>query len=257
MQIGYFAQHQLEQLQPGHSPVEHLQQLDPLASEQSLRDYIGGFGFVGDKALEPVAPFSGGEKSRLVLALLVYQRPNLLLLDEPTNHLDLEMRQALATAMQDFEGAMVVVSHDRHLLRLTCDQLLLVYNGRVEEFRDELDAYPAWLTAHIRSNRQETTQGGGTDSAEQRRERKRSEAERRKALQPLKRALDQCERRLQKLNARQAQLEAKLADTDLYVEPRKKELQTLLHDKSAIDQELEEAEGAWIEAAEALEQAQA
>ena len=254
--IGYFAQHQLEQLQPGHSPVEHLQQLDPLASEQSLRDYIGGFGFVGDKALEPVAPFSGGEKSRLVLALLVYQRPNLLLLDEPTNHLDLEMRQALATALQDFEGAMVVVSHDRHLLRLTCDQLLLVYNGRVEEFRDELDAYPSWLTAHIRSSRQETTQVGGTDSAEQRRERKRSEAERRKALQPLKRALDQCETRLQRLNTRQAQLEAKLADTDLYAEPRKKELQTLLRDKSAIDQELEEAESAWIEAAEALEQAQ-
>jgi ATP-binding cassette subfamily F protein 3 len=180
-----------------------------------------------------------------------------LLLDEPTNHLDLEMRQALATAMQDFEGAMVVVSHDRHLLRLTCDQLLLVYNGRVEEFRDELDAYPAWLTAHIRSNRQETTQGGGTDSAGQRRERKRSEAERRKALQPLKRALDQCETRLQKLNARQAQLEEKLADTDLYVEPQKKELQALLRDKSAIDQELEEAEDAWIEAAEALEQTRA
>jgi ATP-binding cassette subfamily F protein 3 len=255
--IGYFAQHQLEQLQPGHSPVEHLQQLDPLASEQSLRDYIGSFGFVGDKALEPVAPFSGGEKSRLVLALLVYQRPNLLLLDEPTNHLDLEMRQALATAMQDFEGAMVVVSHDRHLLRLTCDQLLLVYNSRVEEFRDELDAYPAWLTAHIRSNRQETAQGGGMDSAGQRRERKRSEAERRKALQPLKKALDQCETRLKKLNTRQAQLEEKLADTDLYVEPRKKELQALLRDKTAIDQELEEAEGAWIEAAEALEQAQA
>jgi len=126
----------------------------------------------------------------------------------------------------------------------------------VEEFRDELDAYPAWLTAHIRSNRPETTQSGSTDSAEQRRERKRGEAERRKALQPLKRALDQCETRLQKLNARQAQLEVKLADTDLYAEPRKKELQTLLHDKSAIDQELDEAEGAWIEAAEALEQAQ-
>ncbi|MBT8430284.1 MAG: ATP-binding cassette domain-containing protein [Gammaproteobacteria bacterium] len=254
--IGYFAQHQLEQLQPGHSPVEHLQQLDPLASEQSLRDYIGGFGFVGDKALEPVAPFSGGEKSRLVLALLVYQCPNLLLLDEPTNHLDLDMRQALATAMQDFEGAMVVVSHDRHLLRLTCDQLLLVCNGRVEEFRDELDAYPAWLTAHIRSNRQETTQPGGADSAEQRRERKRSEAERRKAVQPLKRAVEQCETHLQKLNARLAQLEAKLADTDLYAEPRKKELQALLRDRSAIDQELQQAEGAWIEAAEALEQAQ-
>ena len=254
--VGYFAQHQLEQLQPGHSPIDHLQQLDPQASEQALRDYIGGFGFVGDKALEPVAPFSGGEKSRLVLALLVYQRPNLLLLDEPTNHLDLEMRQALATAMQDFEGAMVVVSHDRHLLRLTCDQLLLVYDGGVDEFRDQLDDYPAWLTAHNRSNRQDIGTVSGTDSAGQRRERKRNEAECRKALQPLKRALERCETRLEQLHARQAQLERELADTDLYAEQRKNELQQLLRDRAAIDQELEEAESAWIDAAEALEEAQ-
>ncbi|MGB5465626.1 MAG: ATP-binding cassette domain-containing protein, partial [Sedimenticolaceae bacterium] len=168
--IGYFAQHQLEQLQPGHSPLDHLQQVDPQASEQSMRDYLGGFGFVGDKALEAVAPFSGGEKSRLVLALLVYQRPNLLLLDEPTNHLDLEMRQALATALQEFDGAMVVVSHDRHLLRLTCDQLLLVHSGRVEEFADELDAYASWLTTHSRAARRpEPSRPATTD---QRRERK-------------------------------------------------------------------------------------
>ena len=255
--VGYFAQHQLEQLQPGHSPLEHLQQLDPQASEQSLRNYIGGFGFVGDKALEPVAPFSGGEKSRLVLALLVYQRPNLLLLDEPTNHLDLEMRQALATALQDFEGAMVVVSHDRHLLRLTCDQLLLVYNAGVDEFRDELDAYPAWLNTHNRSNRQESLAAGGTDSAEQRRERKRTEAERRKALQPLKKALDRSEVQIERLNQQKAKLEAELADTGLYAEQRKNELQQLLRDKAATDQQLEEAESAWMEAAEALEQAKA
>jgi len=254
--IGYFAQHQLEQLQPGHSPVEHLQQLDPNASEQALRDHLGGFGFVGDKALEAVAPFSGGEKSRLVLALLVYQRPNLLLLDEPTNHLDLEMRQALATALQDFEGAMLVVSHDRHLLRLTCDQLLLVSNGGVDEFADELDAYPAWLTAHSRSNRPGGAATTGADSADQRRERKRSEAERRKALQPLKRALERCEAGMERLQARKAQLETELADTGIYTEGRKDELQQILRDKAAVDQQLEDAEGAWLEAAEALEQAQ-
>jgi ATP-binding cassette subfamily F protein 3 len=255
--VGYFAQHQLEQLQPGHSPIEHLQQLDPAAGEQSLRDYIGGFGFVGDKALEPIAPFSGGEKSRLVLALLVYRRPNLLLLDEPTNHLDLEMRQALATALQEFEGAMVIVSHDRHLLRLSCDQLLLVYDSGVAEFRDELDAYPAWLVAHSRSNRPASVMtSGSSDSARQRRERKRSEAERRKSLQPLRKALGRSEAQLEQLHAKKAQLEAELADTGLYAEQRKSELQRLLRDKAALDRLLEEAEGAWMAAAEALEQAE-
>ena len=253
--VGYFAQHQLEQLQPGHSPVEHLQQLDPQASEQALRDYIGGFGFVGDQALAPVGPFSGGEKSRLVLALLVYRRPNLLLLDEPTNHLDLEMRQALANALQEYEGAMVLVSHDRHLLRLTCDRLLLVHAGRVDEFNDELDAYPAWLSAHLRSSRQESAAQAQSVSANQRRERKRDEADRRKALQPLKKALGDCEALLERLQAKQAKLEAELADTALYAEQRKHELQGLLREKAALDQELEKVEQAWMEAAEALEQA--
>ncbi len=253
--VGYFAQHQLEQLQPGHSPVEHLQQLDPQASEQALRDYIGGFGFVGDQALSPVGPFSGGEKSRLVLALLVYQRPNLLLLDEPTNHLDLEMRQALANALQEFEGAMVLVSHDRHLLRLTCDRLLLVDAGQVDEFSDELDAYPAWLSAHLRSGRQDSAPRVQTNSANQRRERKRDEAQRRKALQPLRKALGDCEASLQTLQARQAKLEAKLADTAIYAGQRKDELQGLLREKAALDQELAEVEEAWMAAAEALEQA--
>ncbi len=256
--IGYFAQHQLEQLQPGHSPLEHLQQLDRDASEQALRDYLGGFGFIGDKALEAVAPFSGGEKSRLVLALLVYRRPNLLLLDEPTNHLDLEMRQALATALQDFEGAMVVVSHDRHLLRLTCDRLLLVSGGRVDEFDDELDAYPAWLAAHNRAGKQEVAPTSATrsDSAEQRRERKRLEAEQRKALQPLRRAVERCEQQMNALHTKQAQLEAALADTGLYSDERKDELQQLLRDKGDVDAQLETAEEAWMEAAEALESAQ-
>jgi ATP-binding cassette subfamily F protein 3 len=253
--VGYFAQHQLEQLQPGHSPVEHLQQLDPQASEQALRDYIGGFGFVGDQALAPVGPFSGGEKSRLVLALLVYRRPNLLLLDEPTNHLDLEMRQALANALQEYEGAMVLVSHDRHLLRLTCDRLLLVHAGRVDEFSDELDAYPAWLSAHLRSSRQDSATQAQSASANQRRERKRDEADRRKALQPLKKALADCEALLERLQAKQAKLEAELADTALYAEQRKPELQGLLREKASLDRELEKVEQAWMQAAEALEQA--
>ncbi len=127
--VGYFAQHQLEQLDPDASPLLHLQRLGTPARDQELRHFLGGFGFSNEQALAPTRPFSGGEKSRLALALIVYQRPNLLLLDEPTNHLDLEMRQSLAVALQEYVGAMVLVSHDRHLLRVCCDQLLLVDSG--------------------------------------------------------------------------------------------------------------------------------
>jgi ATP-binding cassette subfamily F protein 3 len=254
--IGYFAQHQLEQLQAAHNPIEHLQQIDPQASEQALRDYLGGFGFVGDKALEPVAPFSGGEKSRLVLAMLVYRRPNLLLLDEPTNHLDLEMRQALATALQDFEGAMVIISHDRHLLRLSCDQLLLVHGGMVTEFDGELDAYPAWIAGHNRIARQESAATSASDSNEHRRERKRVEAQRRQELQPLKKALDKAEYELTRLHAERDAIERELADSTLYQAQAKDKLQILLKRRGGLDEQLAQAEERWLMAAEALEAAQ-
>jgi ATP-binding cassette subfamily F protein 3 len=258
--IGYFAQHQLDQLQPGHSPLEHMQQLDARASEQSLRDYLGGYGFVGDKALDPVGPFSGGEKSRLVLALLVYQRPNLLLLDEPTNHLDLEMRQALAAALQEFDGAMVIVSHDRHLLRVTCDQLLLVATGGVTEFSDDLDAYPAWLTRHQAAARSGQAAPAPTatarETAEDRRARKREEAELRKKLQPLKKAFDRAEGNLEKLQTEQQALETELADGSLYEADAKARLGELLQRKADIDRQVEDAELAWLRAADALEQAE-
>ena len=260
LKIGYFAQHQLEQLHPEHTPVEHLQQLDRKIGEQAARDYLGGFGFLGDKALEKVAPFSGGEKSRLVLALLVYQRPNLLLLDEPTNHLDLEMRQALATALQDFEGAMVIVSHDRHLLRTCCDRLELVHGGRVEEFRDELDAYPAWLAQHNRNPAAAPTAAQADtaerETAEQRKARKRAEAERRKQLQPLKRALERAEQALEKAQAEQQVLESQLGDNSLYEQANKDRLAELLSAKQAVDSRVEDAELEWLRAADALESAE-
>ena len=145
LKIGYFAQHQLEQLQLDESPLWHLQKIDKQATEKDLRNFLGGFDFRGDKVLDAVKPFSGGEKARLVLALLVYQNPNLLLLDEPTNHLDLEMRHALSVALQDYQGAIVVVSHDRHLLRSVTDQLLLVADGKVQPFDGDLDDYRLWL----------------------------------------------------------------------------------------------------------------
>jgi len=253
--IGYFAQHQLEQLHAEHSALEHLQQLDPKATEQSLRDYIGGFGFNGDRASCPIAPFSGGEKARLVLALLVYQKPNLLLLDEPTNHLDLEMRLALAEALQDFEGAMVIVSHDRHLLRVTCDQLTLVYGGRVQEFDGDLDDYPRWLAEQQRAAA-DSQAPAGAESGNDRKARKREEAEQRKQLQPLRNRVKKLEQQLEKLTASQGELETALGDPAIYEAAQKDQLKKLLADKAGVDAELEQVESDWMAAAEALEAAE-
>jgi ATP-binding cassette subfamily F protein 3 len=258
---GYFAQHQLEQLHPEHTPLEHLlqldRQLDGRATEQGLRDYLGGFGFVGDQALAPVGPFSGGEKSRLALALLVYRRPNLLLLDEPTNHLDLEMRQALAQALQDYEGAMVIVSHDRHLLRVTTDDLLLVHGGRAEAFDGSLDDYPRWLAEQRREPAAGASAEGAAQTAGERKNRKREQAERRQQLAPLRRRAEQLEGALQALHARQAELERRLADGSLYDPARKAELQTVLREKAAVDAEVAAGENAWLAALEELEAAEA
>jgi len=256
LKIGYFAQHQLELLQLKHSPLEHLQQLDPLAREQELRDYLGGFGFSNEQALMPSGPFSGGEKSRLVLALLVYQRPNLLLLDEPTNHLDLEMRQALALALQDFTGAMVLVSHDRHLLRVTSDRLVLVHDGRVDDFPLSLDEYPQWLAEQSKRGRVAEKESGATNSAAARKEKKRLQAEQRKQLQPLRNKVGVAETALEKLHARQSELERSLAEPGLYSEENRDQLKALLLEKAEVDSQCESTETEWLEVFELLEAAQ-
>ncbi len=258
LKIGYFAQHQLDQLNPDDSALAHLLRLDPRATEQSLRDFIGGFGFAGERAESPVAPFSGGEKARLVLALLVYQRPNLLLLDEPTNHLDLEMRHALGQALQDFEGAMVVVSHDRHLLRTTTDQLLLVHGGNVDEFKGDLDEYPRWLADNRSADQRQERNGAEIEhSAGARKDRKRLEAERRKLLQPLRKAVERQEKLLEQLHTKQHLLDTALADPALYEASQKGQLKQLLADKSELARQLNQTEEAWLEACEALESAEA
>ena len=256
LKIGYFAQHQVEQLHPAHSPLEHLQQLDPQAREQELADYLGGFGFSGERASMPTAPFSGGEKSRLALALLVYQRPNLLLLDEPTNHLDLEMRQALAQALQEFSGAMVLVSHDRHLLRVSCDQLLLVHDGKVDEFPLSLDEYPQWLAEQQRSQEAPVTPNGMQNVAAMRKQQKRDQAEMRKRQQPLRQRVVKAETSLDKAHAEQAALQEQLADNDVYAEHNKALLKALLIEKAELDSHCDQLEQDWMEASEALEQMQ-
>ena len=252
LRIGYFAQHQLEQLNPDWSALQHLQKLDPAASERDLRNFIGGFGFSGERALEPVAPFSGGEKARLALALLIYRRPNLLLLDEPTNHLDLNARDALALALQDYPGAMVVVSHDRHLLRSVTDALWLVTDGRVTPFDGDLEDYARWLGSRRNNPLGDKTTETGIH--ERKAERKAS-AERRKQLKPLQTAVDKADALLEKLAAERKQLEARLADPALYGEDReaKQRLAQLIKDKTRLDQALEQAESHWLEASTALE----
>jgi ATP-binding cassette subfamily F protein 3 len=253
--VGYFAQHQLEQLRPDLSPLGHLLLESPAAPEQELRDFLGGFGFAGDQALAPVAPFSGGEKARLVLALLTYRRPNLLLLDEPTNHLDLEMRHALGLALQAFAGAMVLVSHDRALLRSTADKLWLVRGARVAEFAEGLDEYPRWLAAQRDAAESPAPPPVGEHTALARRERRRGEADERRRLQPLRRAVEAREREVAAFAARRSALEERLADPALYTEAAKEDLRRVLEERRELDAALAAAEAAWLDASAALEAA--
>ena len=259
LMIGYFAQHQLEQLRPDWSPLRHLQQLDARTSDQDLRNFLGGFGFAGDRALEAVAPFSGGEKARLALALLIWQRPNLLLLDEPTNHLDLEMRHALTLALQDYQGALIVVSHDRHLLRTVTDEFLLVANGGAQPFNGDLEDYRDWLNAQQRAVQRDATASNASAgiSAVERREQKRQDAERRQQLAIKRKPLDQqirtLEQRMDRLHQEQKTLDAALADPASYEEVNKNRLKEWLLRKGEVDRELAALETEWLEVQEAIE----
>ena len=254
IKLGYFAQHQLEFLRADESPIQHLARLAPQEMEQKLRDYLGGFGFQGDKVTENTARFSGGEKARLVLALIVWQRPNLLLLDEPTNHLDLDMRQALTEALIEFEGALVVVSHDRHLIRSTTDDLYLVHDGKVEPFDGDLEDYQQWLTdVQKQENQPEEPTKENANSAQARKDQKRREAELRTQTQPLRKEIARLEKEMEKLNATLAAVEEKLGDSGLYDQSRKAELTDCLQTQAKTKSNLEECEMAWLDAQEQLE----
>ncbi|MGF1802474.1 ABC transporter ATP-binding protein [Vibrio gigantis] len=258
VKIGYFAQHQLETLHPEETPLQHMMQIAPKHTEQQLRDYLGSFGFQGEKALDKVAPFSGGEKARLVLALLVWQKPNLLLLDEPTNHLDLDMRQALTFALQTFEGAMVIVSHDRYLLRATTDDLYLVHDRQVAPFDGDLSDYYKWLTEQQKVERKEAQAlapaKDSANSAAAKKEQKRKEAEFRKLTAPLRKKLTQFEKQMDKLTLSLEEAEQELSDTSLYEAENKAKLNKVLALQASSKSQLEEVEMDWMSTQEELEQ---
>ena len=246
LKTGYFAQHQLEQLDPTASPLLHLQRIDKQASESDLRKYLGGFAFNNDMALEPVAPFSGGEKARLVLALLVYQKPNLLLLDEPTNHLDLEMRHALTIAMQSFEGAMIIVSHDRHLLRTVTDTFFLVANNKVEPFDGDLENYRQWIINETKTQNKQTNTIINTEE-------KTNKTDSRKQIKPLQNKLKNLNKQLEKLSNEKINIEKELSSDSIYAPENKSSLELLLTEQNTINTKLELVEIEWMDISEALE----
>lgn len=258
VQLGYFAQHQLDTLRADESALWHLARLAPEKTEQELRNYLGGFAFHSDKVKQAVSSFSGGEKARLVLALIVWQRPNLLLLDEPTNHLDLDMRQALTEALTQYEGSLVIVSHDRHLLRSTVNEFYLVHDGKVEEFNGDLEDYQKWLNElnaqlECAKKADNSTACHNENSAVNRKEQKRQEAELRQQAAPLRKKLTQLEKELEKLTASLTTLEETLASPEIYDVENKAKLTDTLAKRVATKKQLEEVEMEWLEVQEQLE----
>ena len=258
LNIGYFAQHQLEQLRPDESPLQHMLKLDPLTREQEHLNYLGGFDFKGEMARSPCTNFSGGEKSRLALALLIWTRPNLLLLDEPTNHLDLEMRHALTLALQDYEGGVILVSHDRALLRATCDEFILVADGKAVPFDSDLEGYSQWLNEQRLKEKQATQvltddkvnkNDNIVSRAANKAERQARIAERR----PLVKELEQIELNINKWQADKKACDERLNDSALYAAADKSELQTLLKKKAEFANQIEVAEERWLALHELLE----
>ena len=268
--IGYFAQHQLESLDLDASPFLHLQRLAPRASEQQVRNFLGGFDFHGDEALSPIRSFSGGEKARVALAIIAWQKPNLLLLDEPTNHLDLEMRQALTMALQNFDGAIVVVSHDRHLLRNTVDQFWLVSDGAVQEYDGDLEDYERWLAERRKDDDEppkrevveqaaenKVATGATALTADERKARKRQEAELRQILSPWRKKQGNLEARMEQLQQELAGVEQELSDPAIYDDSAKVKLKELLAQQTGLKRELDDVEAEWLEVSETVENLEA
>jgi ATP-binding cassette subfamily F protein 3 len=261
--VGYFAQQQLEMLQHDDSPLMHLMRIAPNAREQELRDFLGRFNFPGDMVKSPIAPFSGGEKARLALALIVWQKPNLLLLDEPTNHLDLETREALTEALAQFDGTLILVSHDRHLLRATTDEFLIVADGQLTSFDGDLDDYRDWLfktrvKTSASANEPLKTTTPISAPITDRKEEKRIDPKERQRLsnqrKPLEKRLQKIEAEIGDAQSQKASIELTLADSTVYEEPRKTELTQLLEKQHRCTALLEQLESEWLQIQESLEQ---
>ncbi|MDY0977470.1 ATP-binding cassette domain-containing protein [Massilia sp. CFBP9012] len=274
LSIGYFAQHQVEMLRHDESPLWHLVKIAPTVREQELRNFLGSFNFPGEMVTSPIKPFSGGEKARLALALIVWQRPNLLLLDEPTNHLDLETREALTMALAQFEGTLVVVSHDRHLLRATTDQFIIVADGRLQPFDGDLDDYKDWLFKTKLGKGGDALPGQAAKAAQpaakasapapvvtvspaERKEQKRVEAEERQRMaaqrKPLETRVKRIDEQMAKLSAKKATIDAELLDPAIYEAENKDRLKTLVADQAFAARDLGALEMEWLEIQEQLE----
>ena len=251
LRIGYFAQHQLEALDLDASPALHLQRLTPTATEQAIRNYLGGFNFHGDNALAPVRPFSGGEKARLALAIVAWQRPNQVLMDEPTNHLDLDMRHALTMALQEFNGAMIIVSHDRHLLRNCVDEFWLVADGRISTYDGDLEDYQKLLTRKETTNK--TTEDNASKTTTNPKEQRRLAAARRQQLSPIKNRLQKLEQQMEKLRIELASIDGQLGDPQIYQDTNRTTLQKLLQQQVSYRKDLVDTEEQWLELQEQLE----
>ena len=256
--LGYFAQHQLEALDINASAALHIQRLAPQAREQEIRDFLGSFDFHGDRAFEPITHFSGGEKARLALAIIAWEKPNVLLLDEPTNHLDLEMRHALTMALQEFEGAVIVVSHDRHLLRNTVNEFLLVADGSVSEFDGDLEDYYKWMQqqkANTAATEKEATIANESDAKVDKKAQRQQSAAQRAQLKPLTNKLKSLENQMEKFQNRLGEIENLLGDSSIYEDKNKAKLQELLAEQGKLQTQLEESEENWLMVSEELEAA--
>ncbi|MBO9491870.1 ATP-binding cassette domain-containing protein [Endozoicomonas sp. G2_1] len=258
LNIGYFSQHQLEQLHPESSGVDHILATHKEMTELQARSHLGSFGFSGDQALSPAKNMSGGEKARLVLALIVLTKPQLLLLDEPTNHLDLEMRQALVLALQDFAGAIILIAHDRYLLESCVDEFYLVAEGKADEFSGDIDDYQQWLLTEQKSAKQEAQQVDNVSKSAEpvvdRKQQRREQAELRKKAAPLKKQADKLEATLDKWQQQLADIEQALSDSDLYQAENKARLTDYLKQQAKLKADIEDSEMQWLDLLEQIEQ---
>lgn len=265
IKIGYFAQHELESLNEDQDAIWHLYRLNPDAKEKDLRSFLGSFAFSGDKVFDKVGTMSGGEQARLALALIAYQKPNLLLLDEPTNHLDLEMREALSVALASYSGALVLVSHDRHLVEAIADKLWLVDSGKVSEFSGDLNDYQEYLLRKAREFReaqQAAAQAAApapsaSVSSYKTKEQKQLEAQKRAALRPLKLKIEANEKKMATIESRLATIDERMADASLYEDSNKGELEQLILERAELNGQKDTLEEEWLALNDELEAAQA